>query len=332
MSGLTFKAMVVREPSKGTFTRSIENKTFDMLPPGEVLINVKYSSINFKDALSSIGNRGVTKKYPHTPGVDAAGVVTESTDSGFNPGDEVLVTGFDLGMNTSGGFAEYIRVPASWVVKLPPNLSLRESMNYGTAGFTAALSVYKLTGNGVTPDQGQVLVTGAPGGVGSIAVSILAKIGFSVTAVNGVIDEREYLLKLGAKEVIGIEEATDREGKILLKARWAGVVDTVGGPILATAVKSTQYGGTITCCGNAASHDLPLNVYPFILRGVSLLGIDSVECPTGTRHAVWRKIASDWKTDHLAEIASEVALEGVSEKIDLILQGKHRGRAIVRID
>lgn len=331
MSQKTFRAMVVSETPDKTFVRSIAERSIDDLPPGDVLIRVHYSSLNYKDALSAHGNRGVTKNYPHTPGVDAAGVIEESSKSDFRPGDAVIVTGYDLGMNTSGGYGEYVRVPADWVVKLPDNLSLREAMIYGTAGFTGSLSVYKLIGNGVTADQGDVLVTGAPGGVGSIALSILVKSGYRVVAVNGVVDAKDYLLELGAKEVISPEEAADKSGRPLLKGRWAGVIDTVGGDILATAIKSTQYGGTITSCGNAASPDLPLSVYPFILRGVSLLGIDSVNCPTALRAQIWKKIADEWKLERLDRITSEIALEEVEQRMELILNGKHTGRAIVKM-
>ncbi len=331
MSTKTFRAMVVTETADKQFVREITEKSIDDLPDGEVLIKVLYSSLNYKDALSATGNKGVTRKYPHTPGVDAAGVVEESSAADFKPGDEVIVTGYDLGMNTSGGYGEYIRIPANWIVRRPKTLSFRESMVYGTAGFTGALSVFKLIGNGVAPDQGQILLSGGPGGVGSIALSILAKSGYEVVAVNGMVDESEYLLSLGAKEVISIEEATDTSGRPLLKTRWAGAVDTVGGEILATSIKSVHYGGTVTCCGNAASHDLPLNVYPFILRGVSLLGIDSVNCPVDIRTQVWNKIATDWKIEHLDKITSEISLEEVDKSINVILQGKHRGRAVVNL-
>jgi acrylyl-CoA reductase (NADPH) len=331
MSDKTFRAMVVTEAADGAFKREITEKSIDDLPDGEVLIEVNYSSLNYKDALSATGNKGVTRKYPHTPGVDAAGVVKETVSDRFQPGEEVIITGFDLGMNTSGGYGKYVRVPADWVVKRPENLSLRESMVYGTAGFTAALSVYKLTGNGVTPEQGEVLVTGAPGGVGSIALSILIKTGFQVVAVNGVVDAKNYLMDLGAKDVITIDEATDTSGRPLVKGRWAGVIDTVGGEILATALKSVQYGGSVTCCGNVASPDLNTNVYPFILRGVSLLGIDSVNCPWPIRSQIWQKLSTDWRLDHLDRLTSEISLDDLNERIDLILAGKHQGRAIVNL-
>jgi putative YhdH/YhfP family quinone oxidoreductase len=332
MENLTFRAMVVSETEDKKYTREIKEKTIADLPAGEVLIQVHYSSLNYKDALSASGNKGVTRNYPHTPGVDAAGVVVESQAADFKPGDQVLVTGYDLGMNTAGGYAEYIRVPAAWVVRLPENLSLRESMIYGTAGFTAALSCFKMINNGVTPDKGPVLVTGATGGVGSIAVAILAKSGYEVVAVNGIVDEKDYLLELGAKEVISIEEADDKSGRPLLKPRWAGAIDTVAGNILATAIKTTQYGGSVTCCGNVGSAELHSSIYPFILNGVTLLGIDSVNCPVDVRLQVWQKIASDWKLDHLELITTELdSLESLDDRISLILQGKNKGRAIVKV-
>ncbi len=323
--------MIVRETEEKKFIREIAQKSLDELPEGDVLIRVGYSSLNYKDALSASGNRGVTKNYPHTPGVDAAGIVEESLSENFHPGDKVIVTGYDLGMNTPGGYGEYIRVPADWVVKLPEKLSLRESMVFGTAGFTAALSVYKLTGNGVTPDQGEVLVTGSSGGVGSISLSILAKSGFHVVAAMGKLDEKGYLINLGAKEVISADETNDASGRPLLKGRWAGAIDTVGGNILATVIKSMQYGGTVTCCGNAASAELNTTVFPFILRGVSLLGIDSVNCPKDIRLRIWQKLSEEWKPEHLDLITSEVSLQELDQRIELILQGKHKGRAIVNL-
>jgi acrylyl-CoA reductase (NADPH) len=327
----TFKAMVVTEEENHQFVKEIKDRTFDDLPPGDVLVNVKYSSLNFKDVLSTLGNRGVTKKYPHTPGIDAAGVVAESRSKDFKAGDEVIVTSYDLGMNTSGGFAQYIRVPADWVVKMPQGLTPRESMIFGTAGFTAALSVYRLVDYGITPDKGRILVSGGTGGVGSVAVSILAKAGYDVTAVNGIIDEKDYLLDIGAKEVISIEEATDSSGKPLLKGLWAGGLDTIGGEILATMIKSIQQHGGVTCCGNVGSHDLPLNVYPFILRGVTLMGIDSQNCPMPLRLKVWNKIASDWKIERLERIATEVTLDELGARIDFVIEKKHKGRTVVRI-
>lgn len=332
MDNMSFRAMVVTEVTDKQFVREITQKHIDDLLAGDVLINVKYSSLNYKDALSASGNKGVTKKYPHTPGIDAAGVVEESSTLDFKLGDQVLVTGYDLGMNTSGGYAEYIRVPAHWVIRLPNNLDLRESMIYGTAGFTAALSCFKLINSGVTPDKGPVLVTGATGGVGSIALSILVKSGFDVVAVNGIVDETDYLIELGAKEVISIAEADDQSGRPLLRPRWAGAIDTVAGNILSTAIKTTRYGGAVTCCGNVGAAEFHSSIFPFILNGVTLLGIDSVNCPNNIRMQVWNKIASDWKLDCLERITTELpSLEALDERIGLMLEGKSRGRVIVRL-
>lgn len=335
--GKTFRAIVVREREDGTFTRSIENRDTDDLPPGEVLIRVHYTSVNYKDALSATGNRGVTRNYPHTPGIDASGVVEESGSPDFRPGEEVLVTGYDLGMNTSGGMAEYIRVPAAWVVRLPVGLTLKESMIYGTAGFTAALSVYKLTGAGVKPDAGEVLVTGASGGVGSLALRFLAKLGYSVVAAAGLVDESKYprveekLRSLGASRVIPASEVNDTTGKLLLKGMWPGAVDTVGGNVLSTVVRQAAYLGVVTTCGNTGGHELNLNVYPFILRGVTLIGIDSVECPMDLRLKVWEKMAGEWKPDNLEDFATEITLEQVEERFQLLLDKKSQGRAVVRV-
>jgi len=331
MSNPTFKAYVVEETGENVFVRNIRLWTINDLPDGEVLVNVHYSSLNYKDALSATGNRGVTKNFPHTPGVDAAGVVEESSDDRFSIGEEVIVHGYDLGCNTSGGFGEYIRVPAQWVVKLPEGLSLRESMVYGTAGYTAACSVLKLQEFGVKPDMGEILVTGATGGVGSIAVCILAKAGYHVVASTGKTDQAEFLLNLGAKEVISREDSKDESGRPLLKGRWAGVVDAVGGEILATAIKSTKPQGVVTCCGNVASADLPVNVYPFILRGVSLVGIDSQNSPMNLRRKIWDRISSEWKLDQLEQLTTEISLEELDSNIELILQGKQKGRVLVNL-
>ena len=337
MENKPFRALVVREAEGKVFTRAIETRNIEDLPGGDVVIKVLYSSVNYKDALSASGNRGVTKSFPHTPGIDAAGVVEEDASGRFSPGDEVLVTGYDLGMNTSGGLAEYIRVPASWVVRLPAGLTLKECMIYGTAGFTAALSVRKLTGAGIKPEDGEVLVTGATGGVGSIAMRILAKLGYTVVAAAGLVDDAEFprveeeLKNLGASRVIPAAEVDDASGKLLLKGVWPGVVDTVGGNVLATAVKSAAYGGVVTTCGNAAGHALDLNVYPFILRGVSLLGVDSVECDMETRLEVWDKLAGEWKPDNLGEMSVEITLDEVEERIQLLLAKRSKGRAVVKI-
>jgi putative YhdH/YhfP family quinone oxidoreductase len=329
MDSKTFKAMVVQKKTDGTYSRRITEKSLDDLPAGEVLVRVHYSSLNYKDGLSATGHRGVTKRYPHTPGVDAAGVVEESLSEAFQPGDQVIVTSYDLGMNTPGGFGQYIRVPAGWVVPLPENLSPKESMAYGSAGLTAGFCIFKLQEHSVTPELGEILVTGATGGVGSFAVAMLAQIGYQVVAVTGKMDEKQFLIDLGAKKVISRDEATDTSGKPLLKGRWAGVVDAVGGEILSTAIRSTKLHGAVTCCGNVASPDLPINVYPFILRGISLVGIDSQSFPMTFRRQTWEKIASEWKLDNLDRQTSVCSLEELNSEIDRILAGKQKGRVIV---
>jgi acrylyl-CoA reductase (NADPH) len=325
----TFKALVVSETADKKFVREVKQKALDELPAGELIVEVQYSSLNYKDALSASGNKAVTKKFPHTPGIDAAGVVANSSTRTFAVGDQVVVTGFDLGMNTPGGFGQYISVPSAWVVKLPQGLSLRDSMAYGTAGFTAALCIVRLMAAGLSQDSGEVLVTGATGGVGSIAVAILAKLGFDVVAATGKTDEKDFLTALGAKSIIPREEANDTSGRPLQKERWAGAVDTVGGNILATAIKTAKYGGLVAACGNAMSADLAVSVYPFILRGVSLLGVDSVEVPMSTRQRVWQKLAQDWKLDFSGDLITECSLEELSPKIDQILKGGIRGRVVV---
>src|ERR1043166_6145538 len=324
----SFKAMVVTETDEKQFVREIKQKGLSELPAGELIIEVKYSSLNYKDALSASGNKGVTRKYPHTPGVDAAGTVVDSTNRSFAVGDQVIVTGFDLGMNTPGGFGQYVSVPSGWAVKLPQSLSLRDSMGYGTAGLTAALCVMRLLASGLTKDSGEVLGTGATGGVGSIAGGILAKQGFNIVAATGKTHEGDFLKNLGAKAIITREEANDTSGRPLQKPRWAGVVDTVGGNILATALKTAKYGGLVAAGGNAMSGDLAMTVYPFILRGVSLLGVDSVELPINSRIRAWQKLAQEWKID-LDPIVSECALDQLEPKIDQILKGGIRGRVIV---
>ena len=326
----TFKAMVVSETAEKTFVREIKQRSLGDLPAGELIVEVKYSSLNYKDALSATGNKGVTKKYPHTPGIDAAGVVVDSTTRLFAAGDEVTVTGFDLGMNTSGGFGRYISVPALWASKLPQTLSLKDSMGYGTAGLTAALCIIRLMASGLTKDSGEVLVTGASGGVGSIAVAILAKLGFNVVAATGKSGEHDFLTGLGAKTIISREEANDISGRPLQRPRWAGVVDTVGGNILATALKTTKYAGLVAACGNTMSHELNVNVFPFILRGVSLLGVDSVEIPMRARQMAWSKLAGEWKID-LSSIVREVSLEELNPQVDAILIGGVRGRVLVNL-
>jgi len=329
MNVSTFRALVVSKTDEKTFTREITERSISDLPEGEVLIRVHFSSLNYKDGLSCIGNPGVTRNYPHTPGIDASGKVTESSDSQFKTGDSVIVTSYDLGMNTSGGFGEYIRVPADWVVPLPEGLSFKDAMVYGTAGFTAALSVNALQKHGVSPEQGEIVVTGSTGGVGSISVALLSHLGYNVVAATGKTNETEYLSGLGAKEIIHRDEVKDDSKKPLLRERWAGAIDTVGGTTLATLLKATKRGGAVASTGLVDSADLPTSVFPFILRGVSLLGIDSGFTPTKLRREIWNKLAGDWELSQLDQLKIDCNLEGLDPEIDKILAGGQRGRVVV---
>lgn len=324
-----FQAFRVFEENNQFSSRVVE-RTTEELPDGDVLIRVHYSSLNYKDALSTTGNKGVTKQYPHTPGIDVVGEVVDDRTGTFAPQNPVLVTGFDLGMNTDGGFGEYVRVPANWVMPLPAELTPPESMIFGTAGLTAGLMVQALLEHGVPTNEGEILVTGATGGVGSLAVAILAKLGYQVVAVSGKSDAVDWLKALGAQEVIG-RDALGDPNRPLLKERWRGVVDVVGGATLAAAIKSTRYGGTVTCSGLAGSADLPLNVFPFILRGVQLIGIDSVQCPMPKRQQIWQKLSREWKPANLDALSSTITLSDIAARVEAMLAGSVRGRTVVSL-
>jgi putative quinone oxidoreductase, YhdH/YhfP family len=313
---------------------NIVERSIDDLPPGDVLVAVHYSSLNYKDAMSATGNKGITRKYPHTPGIDAAGVVELSRNPNFATGDEVIVTGYDLGMNTCGGYGQYIRVPAEWVVKKPEQLTLKEAMIIGTAGFTAASALYKLELMEQSPGRGPVVVTGATGGVGSLSVALLSKAGYEVIAITGKENGAEYLQHLGAAQVEKRDFVNDTSGKALLKPRWANAIDTVGGNTLVTLLKACKVDGCVVSTGLVSSPQLPnMTVYPFILNGVSLLGIGSAETAMTTRLAIWNKLATDWNiNEKLSVIAKEVDLEELNDTyIDMILEGKIMGRIVVNL-
>ena len=326
-----FACYLVEKDASGRAAARITEQPVTALPDGDVLIEVAWSSLNYKDALSSQGHPGVTRKFPHIPGIDLAGRVLESRTSEFQSGQEVLVTGYGLGMDHWGGYAQLARVPNEWVVPLPAGLSLKESMIFGTAGFTAAQSVDALQQHGVTPDRGEVLVSGASGGVGSLAVAILAHLGYRVVAVSGKPEAAELLVgKLGAARAITRSEVNDTSGKPLLAARWTGAVDTVGGNTLATILRSTDRRGCVAACGLVGGAELNVSVYPFILRGVTLVGIDSAECPRPERLEVWKKLAGPWKPANLTAVAQEVDLHGLPAKISEIVVGQVMGRVLVR--
>ena len=329
MSNKTYKAFRVEEIN-GQFISSIKALELPLVAQGEVLIRVHYSSLNYKDALSATGNKGVTRTYPHTPGIDAVGVIEQSQSKDYAVGEKVIVTSYDLGMNTNGGFGEYIKVPSDWVVKLPEKMTMKEAMLIGTAGLTAGMSVLRLT-ESIAPEDGSIVVSGATGGVGSIAVSILAKLGYSVVAITGKDTEAAYLKRIGATEILLRSEIENFKDRPLLKNLFAGGVDTVGGVILENIIKSTSPLGVVTCCGNVASPKLELTVFPFILRGITLIGIDSQNYPMTYRKKVWDLLAEEWKVNEDALAYSEITLKGLDEKIALILQGKLKGRTIVNL-
>ena len=329
MKNIPFNAYWVTEESDGSFKSQIIQRFTDDLPHIGVLIKVVYSSLNYKDALSATGNKGVTRRYPHTPGIDAAGTIVESSSDKFQPGDQVIVTGYDLGMNTMGGFGEYINVPAEGVVPVPEGLSLKESMILGTAGFTAALSMHHLLRCGQKPEDGQLLVTGATGGVGSISVAIASKLGFNITASSGKTDQHEYLKKLGAQTIIGRAEVDDQSGRMLLRPQWAAAIDTVGGNTLATILKSLKTHGNVASCGNVASPLLNTSVFPFILNGVNLLGVNSATTPMAFRLKLWDNLSNAWKPDFQNIETKIVGLNEIHLSIEKILKGQITGRVVL---
>jgi putative YhdH/YhfP family quinone oxidoreductase len=324
-----YKAFVVEEVN-GQYLSSVQTLNTADLPQNEVLIQVHYSSLNFKDALSATGSKGITKNYPHTPGIDAAGTVSKSSSPLFTEGDEVIVTGYDLGVNTPGGFGRYICVPAEWIVKLPDGLTMKESMIIGTAGFTAGISMLRLMAL-VQPNNGKILVSGATGGVGSMALAMLTKKGYTKVAVSGKKEEYEFLKQCGADEIIARQDFMAADDKALFPAAYAGAIDTVGGDILTRIIKSVGPLGAVTTCGSVASTNLPLNVFPFILRAVTLIGISAQNYPTELRAALWQRLATDLKPDFLLNMYQEITLEELPGAIQLILSGKLKGRTIVKL-
>ena len=321
-----------------TFETRLVQKSLDDLPSygdtePSLTVRVHYSSLNYKDALSASGNKGITRQYPHTPGIDAAGRVTQSSDPRFQGGDAVIVTSYDLGMNTAGGLAEYIRVPASWAVPLPDGLSLAESMCWGTAGLTAAIAIAKMQAVGQTPEQGPVVVTGASGGVGSLAVLLLSHLGYTVWAVSGKPDFHDRLKKLGAAQCLSREEVDDHSGRPLLRSRWAGAIDTVGGNTLATLIKSCQKEGAIAVCGLVRSPVLETTVYPWILNGIHLLGVESATYPAALRQARWQELAAVTPAlqKKLQQLTQSLPLVEVHPVFSQMLAGQSRARYRVRL-
>ena len=325
----TYKAFEVREETEKKFVGAIVEKSALDLVEGSVSIEVHYSSVNYKDALSASGSKAVTREYPHVPGIDAAGTVLASTDSNFAVGDEVVVTGYDLGMNTAGGFGQQVTVPGGWVTKLPVGLSLRDSMVLGTAGLTAGLCVNKLLVNGITPESGKVLVTGATGGVGIIACALLVKLGFEVVASTGKLAEAAKLTALGVSEVISREAFSEENPRPMLKESYAAAVDVAGGATLVNVIKSLSYGGSVAACGLVDSPALSATVLPFILRGVNLLGVDSVELPLAQKQQIWNLFANEWALTDIDSLAETIVLAELPAVLAKVLAGGAIGRYVL---
>ena len=331
MNPQPFACFLVEKDDAGQVRRGLGQRSLTDLPPGEVLVRVQYSSLNYKDALAAGGHPGVVRKLPHVPGIDAAGTVADSVNPRFKRGDSVVITGYELGAGQWGGWAEYVRVPADWVVPLPAGLSLKETMILGTAGFTAAQCVQAIELNGVKPADGEIVVTGATGGVGCLAVRILAKLGYAVVAVTGKRELEPKLKEWGAARVIGRSEVVNESTKPMLASRWAGAVDTVGGATLTTILRETQNYGVVSACGLVGGTDLPLTVHPFILRGITLAGIGSSALPNDRRLEIWNKLAGPWQIDNLDSLATTIGLSQLEEYVQKILQGQIVGRTVVEL-
>ena len=328
---MKYKALVTTEENK-TFNNSVQVKSLDFLPDNNTLIKVKYSSLNYKDALSASGNKGVTRSYPHTPGIDAAGIIEETSSKKFKKGDEVIVTGYDMGMNTFGGFGEFIKVPEEWIIKKPSNLSLSESMAFGTAGLTAGLCLRKLLQHGLKPDDGKVFVSGVTGGVGIISLMLFSKLGFEVTAITGKMNEKVLLTDLGANEVIDRNDLDVDLLSPLQKPIYSGGIDAVGGKILSNLICSTTQRAAIACCGMVGGLSLDTSIFPFILRGLSLFGIDSAESLLEVKEEVWNSFSSDWKLEKIDQNIKNISLDELPTEIEKILKGKQIGRVRVVYD
>ncbi len=326
-----FKAFIIRQSEDKKVVSGLESLQPEALDAGEVTIRVHYSSINYKDALAATGVGKIIRRFPCVGGIDLAGEVVDSADARFKPGDAVIATSFDIGVSHHGGYAEYARVPGKWVVPLPQSLSLLDAMALGTAGFTAALAIVRMEANDLSPDKGPVLVTGATGGVGGLAIDMLAGIGYEVTALTGKANESEYLSMLGASSVLLRADVDFDKARPLEAAQWAGAVDNVGGQILHWVLASMKQAGTVASIGNAASFNISTTVFPFILRGVSLLGVDSGYMGFPTRQQVWARLASDLKPRHLDAVTRVIDFDKLPGAFDAFIKGEVKGRTVVRI-
>lgn len=328
----SFRALLIDKVEGGQVSHQVSTLGVDDLPEEEVLVKVDFSSLNYKDVLAICGHPGIIRRYPHVPGIDAVGTVAMSTNPAVPEKSKVLVTGFELGTSWWGGLSQYIRVPGEWVVPLPEHMSPEQGMSLGTAGLTAALCIDALIRNGIAPESGEILVSGATGGVGSISAAILSKLGYQVTALTRKSDQDSYLEMIGVSRVVSHEQLANESGRSLGKEEWAGAIDTLGGNALANILKRIRYGGSVASCGMASGTELTTTVFPFILRGVNLLGIDSVQCPLTKRRALWDKLASEWSVSCLGDITQFVELEGVVPAIKSFLAGERVGRTVVTVD
>lgn len=326
----TFQAFRIHDNSQG-YRSAIEEISIDDLAEGDVTIRVEWSSINYKDALAATGKGKILKRYPMSGGIDVAGTVVESASDQFQPGDEVLANGSGLGENRDGGYAQFLRLKSDWVVPLPPGLTAREAMGLGTAGFTAAMCLYRMEANGQKPENGPIVVTGASGGVGTVAINLLTSAGYEVHAITGKVEEFDWLEQLGASQCISRHDLHWGQ-KPLEKAIWAGSIDNVGGDMLAGISRVVDLWGNIACCGMAGGHGLHGTVFPLILRGVSFLGVSSSNCPIAVRKMLWERLANDWKPPLLDEIIKqEVQLDGMEPVFTSMMEGKSLGRTVVNI-
>lgn len=327
----TFKALwtVLNQDNKAE--TALTNLSKNILPENEVQIRVTYSSLNYKDALSANGHKGITRNFPHIPGIDAVGHIVSDNSGNYQPGEEVIVTGFDLGMNTHGGLAEFILVPANWVIRKPKSLSELASMQWGTAGLTAAMAVEQLQKNDIYPTNGPILVTGATGGVGMVAIMLLVKLGYSVSALTRKTEQTAFLEELGVKEVIAFEDFMQDSSRALYPQVFAGAIDALGGEVLVKILKSLKNGGAVAACGMANEVNIPMQIYPFILRGAKLLGIYSADAPLSYKQKMWDLISGDWQLD-LSAISTTTSLEEAPIYLNKMLHGQSFGRVVVAIN
>jgi acrylyl-CoA reductase (NADPH) len=331
MTASSFACFLVEKDSAGNVQRGLAQRSLTDLPPGEVLVRVQFSSLNYKDALAAQAHPGVVRKLPHVPGIDAAGTVAQSSDPRYKPGDAVVITGYELGAGQWGGWAEFVRVPANWVVSLPAGMTPQETMILGTAGFTAAQCVNAIMLNEVKPSDGEIVVTGSTGGVGCLAVKLLAKLGYTVVAVTGKPQLESPLKEWGASRIISRGEVVNTTDRPMLAAKWAGAVDTVGGDTLATIIRETKPYGVVAACGLVGGANLPLTVHPFILRGVTLAGIGSSLLPYDRRLEIWNKLSGAWRLDGLDSLVTTVTLPQLEDQIQRILRGEIIGRTLVQL-